>query len=140
MLFLVDHEGLEGGYAALRKEYLELYRQARARGRHVPGPRQVLLELPSLLEHHPRRVQLHGLKGGPSSDGRLRLPSEPPRSFFGNLAFLREELANLLAVGYRITIFAEYEQQAERRPRDAEGPAGGGAALRHLGRASACPG
>jgi transcription-repair coupling factor (superfamily II helicase) len=127
-LCLVDLEQLEGSFVALRKEYLELYRQARSRGRLVPGPRQILLDFPALVERHPRQVLLHSLKGGTpgrrslaagaatgdGADGRIRIASEPPRSFFGNIAFLREELENLLTVGYRITIFAEYEHQAER--------------------------
>ena len=44
----------------------------------------------------------------------MRFGCDPPRSFFGNFTFFREELANLLGLGYRVFIFAEYDVQAER--------------------------
>jgi transcription-repair coupling factor (superfamily II helicase) len=68
----------------------------------------------SVVGGYPRTVRVHALKAPAGENGRVRLASDPPRSFFGNLAFFREELENLLKVGYRVFIFAEYEHQAER--------------------------
>ncbi len=134
LLFLVDPERLASGSAAMRKEYLELYRRAQTRrpanppaaGRPpaakaperrpepLPPPRHILLEYGALEQSFPRQVRFHALKGAADGAPRLRFGCDPPRSFFGNIAFLREELANLLGLGYRIYIFAEYEHQAER--------------------------
>jgi len=113
-LFLLDPERLEAGAQSLRKEYLELYRKARSRPGCLPAPRQILLDFNTVVGGFPRTVRFHALKGGPGGDGRIRLACDPPRSFFGNLSFFREELENLLSVGYRIFIFAEYAHQAER--------------------------
>ena len=144
LLFLVDPERLAAGSAAMRKEYLELYRRAQVRPRReepareaeaaplkagspqiagyaaplkagyaiLPAPRHILLEYGVLEKSFARQVRFHALKGG---DGeRIRFGCDPPRSFFGNIPFFREELANLLALGYRVYIFAEYPHQAER--------------------------
>ena len=45
---------------------------------------------------------------------RLRLACEPPRSFFGNIPYFRDEVARLLHNGNDIVIFAVYEHQAQR--------------------------
>jgi transcription-repair coupling factor (superfamily II helicase) len=124
LLFLVDPERLSSGSAAVRKEYLELYRRAHsrrpARGSPpeerapAPPPRHILLEYASLERSFSRQVRFHALKGSAEEGPRLSFGCDPPRSFFGNIPFFREELANLLALGYRIYIFAEYPHQAER--------------------------
>jgi transcription-repair coupling factor (superfamily II helicase) len=114
LLFLADLEGLEAGSAALRKEYLQLYRKAYTGEGCPPPPRQILHDFTSLTGSFGRRIQLHALKGGAGRDGRVRLGCDPPRSFFGNVPFFREEVQGLLESGYRVFVFAEYGQQAER--------------------------
>ncbi|HOX92685.1 MAG TPA: CarD family transcriptional regulator, partial [Spirochaetales bacterium] len=44
----------------------------------------------------------------------LACGSEPPRSYFGNVNYFREELATMAKAGYDIHVFAESELQAER--------------------------
>ena len=126
----------------MRKEYLELYRRTQTRpvenaadsglrrglrgregtereaGRQErapqPPPRHILLDYGAVEKRFTRQVRFHALKGGADGGERLRFGCDPPRSFFGNIPFFREELANLLALGYRVYIFAEYPHQAER--------------------------
>jgi len=112
LLLLVDPERLEAGSASLRKEYLELYRRERSARSAIPAPRFLLLEYTQLHKSYPRRVSFRALKAG--TEESIGFACEPPRSFFGNIAFLREELANLLKLRYRVYIFAEYPHQAER--------------------------
>jgi transcription-repair coupling factor (superfamily II helicase) len=120
LLFLVDPERLAAGSAAMRKEYLELYRrsQTRREGRekadYSPAPRHILLEYATLEKRFARQVRIQALKAPAGAGPRVRFGCDPPRSFFGNMPFFREELANLLGLGYRIYIFAEYAHQAER--------------------------
>ncbi len=142
LLFLVDPERLAAGSTAMRKEYLELYRRTQTRpvenaadsglrrglrgregtereaGRQErapqPPPRHILLDYGAVEKRFTRQVRFHALKGGADGGERLRFGCDPPRSFFGNIPFFREELANLLALGYRVYIFAEYPHQAER--------------------------
>ena len=39
---------------------------------------------------------------------------DPPRSFFGNIQYLKESFSNLMADGWRIFIYGESENQAFR--------------------------
>lgn len=118
-VFLVDGVRLSSYAAALRKEHLELYRRARARKQVVPGPQKILLDFTRVQERMHRIVDFPalptdtgpGLSGSPST---FLLPSDGPRSFFGNFTFFREEVEASLKNGYAVFIFAVYDVQADR--------------------------
>ena len=118
LVSLVDGDRLESNATALRKEYLEMFRRARSKKQVVPGPQKILLDLPELLAHAPRRADFPALPSSPShpSDGRraFNLPCDGPRSFFGNFTFFREEVEISLKNGYQVFIFAVYDVQADR--------------------------
>ena len=120
LLVLAGEERLASTFAAVRKEYYELHRQAAAAGHFGPLPKEFLLDYARLLGDCPRRVALHELapaRRGPVAEpapARLRLACEPPRSFFGNIPYFRDEVARLLGNGNDIVIFAVYEHQAQR--------------------------
>ena len=122
LLVLVAEERLASTFAAVRKEYHELYRQALAAGHFGPMPKSLLLDYPALVDRFPRRVLWHELaRLAPSAatgyqpiTPRHRLACDPPRSFFGNIPFFRDELARTVEGGYDVFIFAVYEHQAER--------------------------
>ena len=136
LLIAVDSEGLTAGSEVLRREYLELYRKSRSEGKSagiekpkangaqsvaegVPGsfsppPRRILLDYSNLESAFSRTVHLHSLKGKKQAGRRITMGCDPPRSFFGNLSFLKEELQNLIELHYRVFVFAEYAHQAER--------------------------
>jgi transcription-repair coupling factor (superfamily II helicase) len=124
LLIAVDSEGLNAGSEVLRREYLELYRKNRSAGQAAdaqggagglrPPPRQILLDFSTLEAAFSRIVHLHSLKGKREEGVRIAMGCDPPRSFFGNLAFLKEELQNLIELRYRVFVFAEYARQAER--------------------------
>ena len=104
----------------MRREYLELYRKSGAaqdggkRDSCRPPPRQILLDYSTQVTSFNRIVNLHSLKGGGEGSGRVQMGCDPPRSFFGNLGFFKEELQNLLDIGYSVFVFAEYAHQAQR--------------------------
>ena len=122
LLVLVAEERLASIFAAVRKEYHELYRQTLAAGRFGPMPKSFLLDYQALVERYPRRVVWHELRAvaqGPATGyrpvaPRHRLTCDPPRSFFGNIPFLRDELARTVEGGYDVFIFAVYDHQAQR--------------------------
>ena len=115
ILFYVSRERLEKGDQALRKEYLELYRNALGENRAVPRPKDILLGLSDLQREHPRSVSFPMIKGsGDTEHMPVDLKCDPPRSFFGNIRYMCEELSALLKAGYRIVIFAVYPAQADR--------------------------
>ena len=120
LLVLAGEERLVATFAAVRKEYYELHRQAAAAGRFGPLPKAFLLDYARLLRDCPRRVAIHEL--APAARGpldepaapRLRLTCDSPRSFFGNIPYFRDEVGGLLRNGSEVVIFAVYEHQAQR--------------------------
>ena len=129
-LVLADGERLRAGFQALRREVHELYRRARRDGAFGPRPKSVLLDYARVAERHARRVTVASLQRtapgerprlsgaqaleGPDPEPLCSLPCDPPRSFFGNIPYFREQLAALLDAGYRVFVFAVYDFQAAR--------------------------
>ncbi|MDR2631545.1 MAG: transcription-repair coupling factor [Spirochaetaceae bacterium] len=113
-VFYIDRERLENAQGSLDKEYRNLYAKAR-REREVPAPERILLNFKELLARIPRRVSFMTLKGGGEAGAtRLPLSSDPPRSFFGNINYLKEELTVLVKQGWTFLVAAESEGQAGR--------------------------
>lgn len=129
-LLLTDGERLRAGFQVLRREVHELYRRAHRDGIFGPRPKSVLLDYPRIAERYGRRITVASLqrvdpvgaghrsgrqeRQPTENDPRLSLPCDPPRSFFGNIPYFREQLAALVKSGYRVFIFAVYEFQAAR--------------------------
>jgi transcription-repair coupling factor (superfamily II helicase) len=121
VIFYIDRERLENAQESLEREYRGLYNKAcRGAGgavpspdRELPAPERILLNFNETADRFPRRVSFMAIKGS-GEDRRLRLPCDPPRSFFGNIDYLREEFASLAAQGWEIVVAAESEMQAER--------------------------
>ncbi len=112
VLLMVDSERMAAGHAALVKETTELYRASRVKRSFAPHPEMVVADPEEIARGFRRQVYFAGL--GEAEAPAVRLSSEPPRSFFGNVRFFREEMENLSGLGYRIFVFAVYEYQAER--------------------------
>ncbi|MDR2186205.1 MAG: transcription-repair coupling factor [Treponema sp.] len=134
-IFYVDRERLENAQESLEREYRGLYNRARrgadsavhgaaaredaamdgapSPGRELPVPERILLNFNELADHFPRSVSFMTIKGS-GENRRLRLPCDPPRSFFGNIDYLKEEFTALAAQGWEIVVAAESEMQAER--------------------------
>jgi transcription-repair coupling factor (superfamily II helicase) len=113
-VFYIDRERLENAQESLNKEYRSLYAKAR-REREVPAPERILREFRELFPQSPRRVSFMAIKGGGEPGAtRLPVPCDPPRSFFGNINYLKEELTILAGQGWTIMVAAESEGQAGR--------------------------
>jgi transcription-repair coupling factor (superfamily II helicase) len=110
----VDKERLENAQESLERECRSLYAKAR-REREVPRPEEVLLNFKELFQSSPRRFSFMGMKGGGEPGARrLSIAGEPPRSFFGNVNYLKEEFAALTKEGWNILIAAASDVQANR--------------------------
>jgi transcription-repair coupling factor (superfamily II helicase) len=112
LVLFLDHERLEAQEESARKEYAGLYRTA-LKEAPVPPPERLLLPFGGLESGCRRKVRSFALADREGGD-RLKLGVEPPRSFFGNIQYFKEELASLLKAGYEVRIFAETDPQAER--------------------------
>ncbi|OQX29988.1 MAG: transcription-repair coupling factor [Spirochaeta sp. LUC14_002_19_P3] len=126
----LNAENLANTETAMASEYETLYGNAVSQGLAVPRPESLHTSLKQLMADRPRHITSRSLAGGGESG--YRLFSEPARSFFGNIAYLKEEFSALLAEGYEIFIFAESQSQAQRLSyllRDVEGLEVGSAAI-----------
>ncbi len=128
-VFFLDYDRQVNAQESLEREYLGLYRKLRGSGEHsmgeetrvnpllaeVPEPQHELLNFRNLAQTHERRLLFRTIHGEDAlAGGRLRVTCDPPRSFFGNIVYLKEELANLVKTGWTVYIFAESENQALR--------------------------
>ena len=114
MLICLDRERLENAQESLEKEYMNLYSKAR-RERELPSPGRLLINFREQLFSIPRRLSFMAIKGA-GEEGALRINAgcDPPRSFFGNIDYLREETASLKKQGWKLALAAESDVQASR--------------------------
>jgi transcription-repair coupling factor (superfamily II helicase) len=112
LTLFTDSERLVSAYEALEREYDGLYQSARV-GRAVPRPGRILRSL-SEGEAGAERAIYFPLLGDRKSPSAITMPCDAPRSFFGNVAFFKEELENLKSAGFGVTIYAGSPTQAER--------------------------
>ncbi|MDR1301583.1 MAG: transcription-repair coupling factor [Treponema sp.] len=110
----VDRERLENAQESLERECRSLYAKV-CRERDVPKPEEILFNFKELFQSSPRRFSFMSMKGGGEPGAlRLSLAGEPPRSFFGNVNYLKEEFAALAQEGWKILVAAESDVQATR--------------------------
>ncbi len=112
ILWLSEYERLQTGAETLKKEFDGLYRKARV-NRHVPRPDRLLFEFSTLEQSINQKVRVTLLKPEETVT-YIPLRNDPPRSFFGNITFFKEEVSNFIASGYTVYLFADTEAQAER--------------------------
>lgn len=109
---LADLERLRSTDQALDEELEKLYRREKIE-RPVPRPSHQLLGFDRFDDDSRHTIRLVALDDTVPTEP-IRIDSEPPRSFFGNIEFLKEEISSHAAAGYTIYIFADSEQQANR--------------------------
>jgi len=107
-----DYERLLTAAEALEKEYDGLFRKTRHE-KAVPRPERLMLDLAVVEEETSALIRLHVLGDAPDN-GFHTFSFDPPRSYFGNIDFLKEELENLGRAGYEVFIFADSEAQSLR--------------------------
>jgi transcription-repair coupling factor (superfamily II helicase) len=109
-----DKDTLRNGAGLLAKEYRELFTRSQSRRQAAAHPEALLNEFSRLEGDYPRYVDFSaGFAGQPEITG-ITLSSDPSRSFFGNITYLKQEFDALLKAGYEIFIFAGNQAQAER--------------------------
>jgi transcription-repair coupling factor (superfamily II helicase) len=121
-VFFLDRERLENAQEALDREYKNLYSRSRRelqggkpQAKALSPPGRILLGFMEEAGRCARRVSFMGLKGGGEA-GALRLSAacDPPRSFFGNVDYLKEEFGSLTRQGWELAVAAESDVQAAR--------------------------
>jgi transcription-repair coupling factor (superfamily II helicase) len=113
-LWLPDAERLDFSAQVLAKEYSDIYDTSEFRGIETLSPNNIFLDYPEVAGGIEKRV-VQQVIGNPEIEKRtIRMPIDGPRSFFGNIRYLKEELDNLIGLDYSLWVFSESETQAER--------------------------
>ncbi len=116
-VFYVDYDRLLNAQEGFDREYLGMYRKVRSL-RPSPPPQNILFSFLSLVQSRRRRILFRSLHTQLSSEERdiatVSLEMDPPRSFFGNIQYLKESFASLMEEGWRIFVYGESGNQAQR--------------------------
>ena len=111
-----DFDRLDNMQENFDREYAGMYRAARQQMPVLP-PERMLVPFAALSRVHERRISLRSLRaesGGEGGESALRIECSAPRSFFGNISYLKEQIEDLQSDGWRIFVFADNENQSLR--------------------------
>ncbi len=109
-----DYDRLLNAELAINREYSGMYRKTKEDLPVLP-PDMMLYELKSLLEKVSSSLYFKTVVDeNEDQDSLIALKTEPSRSFFGNLNYMKEELTNLQNDGWNITIFTDNDNQQLR--------------------------
>lgn len=114
-LFLVDQELLEKRYEAILDEYKACFRQ----GAHEffekpPMPETLVMDFDQECAAQNHRIVLPLLHDSSQTFDAITYSYEAGRSFFGNFAYLKEELSQLIKNRYKVYIFSSSAVQVQR--------------------------
>lgn len=110
-LIFTEHERILQQAQSFAHELSQLYRQGVRQEHVIPPPEELFFALEAIGS--PTSAMFFAAMSA-QQPCDLTLSIEGPRSFFGNINLLKDELTLLLKNNYRIFIFAETEQQALR--------------------------
>ena len=123
-LLYMDYDRQLNAVEALEREYHGLYnKMTRAIDDDLkhnlliteyPMPQRLLLNFTDLAAAYPHSIFLRTLKESGGGIEQIVFNCDLPRSFFGNIVYLKEELTHLQKEGWRIFVFAESDAQALR--------------------------
>lgn len=124
VIMYMDYDRQKNAVEVLEREYHGLYKKSTLAIdgdlKHTflipefPQPERLLLSFDVLSDSYQRSIFLRTLKADIEAKDVIAFNGDPPRSFFGNIVYLREELTHLSADSWRIFIFAESEAQSLR--------------------------
>ena len=109
-----DYDRLLNAELAINREYSGMYRKTKEDLPVLP-PDMMLYELKPLLEKVLNSLQFKTvIDENDTPDSLISLKTEPSRSFFGNLNYMKEELTNLQNDGWNVVIFTDNDNQQLR--------------------------
>lgn len=109
----VDRQRILAGFEAYRKEFETVFAQEHFR-RPLPRPDRVLVDIDAMIAASSSRSVYFESLADAEDTAALRFSCDPPRSFFGNVSYLKEELSSLAATGNKVLVLADTEAQEKR--------------------------
>ena len=126
-VFFCDYDRLDNAQESFDREYTGMFRKTRQESPVLP-PSDMLIPFREVAEKHSRCILFRTLhteaeEGSAdfSQDGdfgrlnqRYKIDCDAPRSFFGNINYLKEQLSALQKDGWGVVIYADNENQSLR--------------------------
>ncbi|MCM1321162.1 MAG: transcription-repair coupling factor [Bacteroides sp.] len=112
-VFFLDYDRQNNSQENFDREYIGLYRKARS-VMPVPPPQDILLPFGDFSRRHDKRLLFRSIAAADPENHRFCVECDPPRSFFGNINYLKESIEEAEAGGWHIYVYAESENQALR--------------------------
>lgn len=110
--FFLGSERLETSYHSLLVEAKSLFREAFLVDRQSVKPDQLLFHYPEFVEKQQRAAVLLEVQGQKKEVYTFSVSG--PRSYFGNIIMLREQLTQLFEHDYQVAIYAGSDLQQKR--------------------------
>lgn len=109
-----NYDKLENGQLVIKREYEKLYRTNREVYPVMPVDK-ILLNFEKIKENISRCILFRTLQTSDDlTSTHISINSEPPRSFFGNINYIKEEFTNLQQNQWKIFIYTDNENQQLR--------------------------
>ncbi len=119
-VFFCDYDRLNNAQESFDREYTGMFRKARQESPVLP-PSDMLIPFAEVSEKHSRCILFRTLhtetvahKEERTDVPHYEIPCDPPRSFFGNINYLKEQIAALQADEWKVIIYADNENQSLR--------------------------
>jgi transcription-repair coupling factor (superfamily II helicase) len=109
----LDRQRLLAASESYRKEYESVFAEEHFR-RALPKPERFFIDVEELMDKSEKRSVVFESLVDSQDTNAVRFSCDPPRSFFGNISYLKEELSNLIAGKNRIFVLADTEAQEKR--------------------------
>ncbi len=109
----LDRQRLLAASVSYRKEYDSVFAEEHFR-RALPKPDRFFVDADELMRRSERRSVVFEYLVDSEDSSAVRFSCDPPRSFFGNIAYLKEELSSLISGKNRVFVLADTEAQEKR--------------------------
>uniref|UniRef100_UPI0038908173 transcription-repair coupling factor n=1 Tax=Treponema sp. TaxID=166 RepID=UPI0038908173 len=115
-----DYDRLNNMQENFDREYAGMYRIARQKMPVLP-PSEMFIPFEKVSVMHENRISFRTLHTETDEEENanedvnfFKIECEPPKSFFGNINYLKEQLEDLQSEGWKIFVFADNENQSLR--------------------------
>ena len=119
-VFFFDYDRLNNMQENFDREYAGMYRTARQKMPVLP-PTEMFIPFEKVSLLHENRISFRTLHTETDEEENaneevnfFKIECEPPKSFFGNINYLKEQLEDLQGDGWKIFVFADNENQSLR--------------------------
>ncbi len=113
-VYFFDHQRMEGAYETIIGEADTYYYKSSVNKMDSWHPEQFFFSYDEIYRNTERKVVFPAIRNKYPPESTASIPIDGPRSFFGNITYLKEEMGKLTASGHEVWVFSESETQAPK--------------------------